>query len=77
MASPTVADYLLTRLREWGTEYVFAYPGDGINGILAAWGRADDQPRFIQARLARRKVTDEAAAEADLARGGEDSQKVL
>ena len=50
MASPTVADYLLTRLREWGTEYVFAYPGDGINGILAAWGRADDQPRFIQAR---------------------------
>jgi pyruvate dehydrogenase (quinone) len=50
MASPTVADYLLTRLREWGTEYVFAYPGDGINGILAAWGRADNQPRFIQAR---------------------------
>ena len=50
MAKPTVADYLLTRLREWGTEYVFAYPGDGINGILAAWGRADDQPRFIQAR---------------------------
>src|SRR6476619_4333473 len=50
MASPTVADYLLTRLREWGTEYVFAYPGDGINGILAAFSRADDQPRFIQAR---------------------------
>ena len=29
---------------------VFAYPGDGINGILAAWGRADNQPKFIQAR---------------------------
>ena len=50
MAKPTVADYLLTRLREWGTEHVFGYPGDGINGLLAAWGRADNQPRFIQAR---------------------------
>ena len=46
----TVADYLLHRLREWGVDHVFGYPGDGINGILAAWGRADDQPRFIQAR---------------------------
>ncbi len=45
-----VADYLLQRLREWEVEYVFAYPGDGINGLLAAWGRAEDQPRFIQAR---------------------------
>jgi pyruvate dehydrogenase (quinone) len=45
-----VADYLLQRLREWEVEYVFAYPGDGINGLLAAWGRAEDTPRFIQAR---------------------------
>ncbi|MFE9426411.1 thiamine pyrophosphate-requiring protein [Kitasatospora sp. NPDC006697] len=45
-----VADYLLHRLREWDVEYVFAYPGDGINGLLAAWGRAGDRPRFIQAR---------------------------
>jgi pyruvate dehydrogenase (quinone) len=29
---------------------VFAYPGDGINGILGAFGRADNQPKFIQAR---------------------------
>src|SRR6185312_10703488 len=29
---------------------VFAFPGDGINGILAAWGRADNKPKFIQAR---------------------------
>ncbi|MGN6130783.1 MAG: thiamine pyrophosphate-binding protein, partial [Nocardioidaceae bacterium] len=46
----TVADYLLSRLREWGVENLFAYPGDGINGILGAVGRADDQPRFIQSR---------------------------
>jgi pyruvate dehydrogenase (quinone) len=45
-----VADQLLERLREWGVEHVFGYPGDGINGILGAFSRADDQPRFIQAR---------------------------
>jgi pyruvate dehydrogenase (quinone) len=50
MAKPTVADYLLERLRAWDVSKVFAYPGDGINGILAAWGRADNNPMFIQAR---------------------------
>ena len=50
MASQTVADHVLARLREWGVQHVFGYPGDGINGLLAAWGRADDQPRFVQAR---------------------------
>ncbi|GAA1546998.1 thiamine pyrophosphate-requiring protein [Actinomadura kijaniata] len=48
--SATVADHLLERLREWGVETVFGYPGDGINGLLAAWGRAGDRPRFVQAR---------------------------
>jgi pyruvate dehydrogenase (quinone) len=50
LMSEQVGDYLLRRLREWGVEQVFGYPGDGINGLVAAWGRADDQPRFIQAR---------------------------
>ncbi|MFF9037494.1 thiamine pyrophosphate-requiring protein [Streptomyces sp. NPDC014892] len=48
--STTVADHILRRLREWGVEQVFGYPGDGINGLLAAWGRAEDRPRFIQSR---------------------------
>src|SRR6187551_3247230 len=48
--STTVADRLLERLREWGVDQVFGYPGDGINGILGAFSRADDQPRFIQSR---------------------------
>jgi pyruvate dehydrogenase (quinone) len=48
--APTVADYLLERLRDWEVEHVFAFPGDGINGILAAWGRADNKPQFVQAR---------------------------
>lgn len=46
----TVADQLLARLREWGVEHVFGYPGDGINGILGAFSRADDRPRFLQSR---------------------------
>jgi pyruvate dehydrogenase (quinone) len=46
----TVADYLLQRLRDWGVEQVFAYPGDGINGLVAAFGKADNQPAFIQSR---------------------------
>ena len=48
--APTVADYLLERLRAWDVRHIFAYAGDGINGILAAWGRADNEPQFIQAR---------------------------
>src|ERR1700753_2289243 len=50
MAKTTGAAYLLERLRAWDVTKVFAYPGDGINGILAAWGRAEDDPRFIQVR---------------------------
>ena len=45
-----VADFVLKRLRQWGIEHVYAYPGDGINGLVAAFGRADDQPQFIQTR---------------------------
>ena len=48
--STTVADYVLTRLRQWGVDHVFGFAGDGINGLLAAWERADDRPRFVQAR---------------------------
>jgi pyruvate dehydrogenase (quinone) len=50
MAAPTVADRLLARLREWDVDTVFGYAGDGINGLLAAWGRAGNEPRFVQAR---------------------------
>ena len=46
----TVGDHLLRRLREWGVEQVFGYPGDGINGLVTAFGAADDRPRFIQSR---------------------------
>ncbi|MET7608685.1 thiamine pyrophosphate-requiring protein [Streptomyces avermitilis] len=45
-----VSDFILQRLREWDVDHVFAYAGDGINGLLAAWGRAENKPQFIQAR---------------------------
>ncbi|MFG1812429.1 thiamine pyrophosphate-requiring protein [Kribbella sp. NPDC049174] len=46
----TVGDYLLERLRDWQVDTVFGYPGDGINGILAAWTRTEEGPRFLQSR---------------------------
>ncbi|HEX5469279.1 MAG TPA: thiamine pyrophosphate-requiring protein [Gaiellaceae bacterium] len=45
-----VADYVLSRLKEWGIHRVFGYPGDGINGFLGAFDRAGGDPEFIQAR---------------------------
>ena len=49
MAS-TVSDFIIDRLHQWGVERIFGYPGDGINGLLGALGRAEDEMRFIQTR---------------------------
>ncbi|MFH8407779.1 thiamine pyrophosphate-requiring protein [Streptomyces sp. NPDC018019] len=48
--STKVSDHILQRLREWDVDHVFSYAGDGINGLLAAWGRAGNRPKFVQAR---------------------------
>ncbi|HYD63547.1 MAG TPA: thiamine pyrophosphate-requiring protein [Noviherbaspirillum sp.] len=45
----TVSDFLLQRLSAWGVRRVFGYPGDGINGIMGAFGRTGDL-QFVQAR---------------------------
>ena len=45
----TVGDFLLQRLSDWGVHRVFGYPGDGINGIMGAFGRTD-KIEFIQTR---------------------------
>lgn len=50
MADQSVSQFLLQRLREWGVDTVFAYPGDGINGIVSTWSESDDAPRFVQSR---------------------------
>jgi pyruvate dehydrogenase (quinone) len=39
----TVGDFLINRLQEWGVKRIFGYPGDGINGIIGAIGRAKNK----------------------------------
>jgi pyruvate dehydrogenase (quinone) len=46
----TVSDFILKRLSEWGVRRVYGYPGDGINGIIGAFERADGIPAFVQVR---------------------------
>ncbi|HEY1663542.1 MAG TPA: thiamine pyrophosphate-requiring protein [Verrucomicrobiae bacterium] len=49
----TCSDFLIERLHDWGVKRIFGYPGDGINGIMGALGRADKNSHsieFIQAR---------------------------
>ena len=45
----TVSDFVLARLGEWGVQRVFGYPGDGINGLIGAFGKNKDL-EFIQTR---------------------------
>ncbi|HYE33828.1 thiamine pyrophosphate-requiring protein [Methylocaldum sp.] len=46
----TVSDFLLDRLSAWGIRRIYGYPGDGINGVMGALGRAGDRFHFIQTR---------------------------
>jgi pyruvate dehydrogenase (quinone) len=50
--SQTVGDYLLDRLATWGVNRIYGYPGDGINGLMGAFGRSSNgkRPEFIQTR---------------------------
>ncbi|MEA2295668.1 MAG: hypothetical protein QOE86_3307, partial [Solirubrobacteraceae bacterium] len=50
MAKPTVGQFILERLAEWGVNRVYGYPGDGINGILGAFHEVGDRVRFVQTR---------------------------
>jgi pyruvate dehydrogenase (quinone)/pyruvate oxidase len=49
MAS-TAADILMDGLKDWGVEVIFGLPGDGINGLMEALRRRQEQIRFIQVR---------------------------
>jgi pyruvate dehydrogenase (quinone) len=49
MASPTVGQFVLDRLAEWGVARVYGYPGDGINGLLGGFHKVE-RPRFVQVR---------------------------
>ncbi len=47
---PTVSDFVIQRLYEWGVRRVYGYPGDGINGLMGAIDRADGAIDFVQTR---------------------------
>jgi len=47
----SVSRFILQRLnREWGVQRIYGYPGDGINGFMAAFRELDGAPEFIQLR---------------------------
>ena len=54
--SDNVSDFLVKRLIEWKIKRIYGYPGDGINGILGAMGRAgitsepDSKIQYVQVR---------------------------
>jgi pyruvate dehydrogenase (quinone)/pyruvate oxidase len=46
----TAAEILIDKLIEWNVDTVFGLPGDGINGLMEALRKRQDQVRFIQVR---------------------------
>ncbi|MFP5304331.1 MAG: thiamine pyrophosphate-requiring protein, partial [Gammaproteobacteria bacterium] len=46
----TVGDFILQRLSEWKVGRIFGYPGDGINGLMGAMGRATDRFEYVRVR---------------------------
>jgi pyruvate dehydrogenase (quinone)/pyruvate oxidase len=50
MAKQTAADVLVDILIDWGVEIVFGLPGDGINGIMEALRKRQEQISFVQVR---------------------------
>lgn len=45
-----VSDFMIERLYEWGVRRIFGFPGDGINGLIAAVSRNTDKIDFVQVR---------------------------
>src|SRR4026208_1739479 len=46
----TAADILIDSIHDWGVEVVFGLPGDGINGIMEALRKREDEIRFVHVR---------------------------
>ncbi|HEX6435693.1 MAG TPA: thiamine pyrophosphate-dependent enzyme [Candidatus Binatia bacterium] len=46
----TAADVLIEAIQDWGVDVIFGLPGDGINGIMEALRKRQEQIRFIQVR---------------------------
>ncbi len=46
----TAGDVIVDTLTEWGVDTVFGFPGDGVDGIIEAFRKAQEKIRFIQVR---------------------------
>src|SRR6266513_315245 len=46
----TAADILVETLADWGVDVIFGLPGDGINGVMEALRKRQDQIRFVHVR---------------------------
>jgi pyruvate dehydrogenase (quinone)/pyruvate oxidase len=46
----TASDTLVKVLVDWGVDVVFGLPGDGINGLMEAFRKAQDKIKFIHVR---------------------------
>ena len=46
----TASDVLVETIHNWGVDVVFGLPGDGINGIMEALRKRQDEIRFVQVR---------------------------
>lgn len=46
----TAGDILVETLMDWGVDTIFGIPGDGINGVIEALRKREDEIRFIQTR---------------------------
>ncbi len=44
------ADLVFDRLVKWGVSVVFGMPGDGINGLVEALRKRQQQIKFVQVR---------------------------
>src|SRR5215469_10031809 len=46
----TASDVLIDVLHQWGVDTIFGLPGDGINGIMEAMRKRQEEVRFVQVR---------------------------
>jgi pyruvate dehydrogenase (quinone) len=50
VSEPNVSVFMLQRLRAWGINRVYGYPGDGTNGLNLAFHEVGDEVEFVQVR---------------------------
>jgi pyruvate dehydrogenase (quinone) len=50
MSTPNVSVFMLERLKAWGVERIYGYPGDGSNGLNLAFHELGEELEFVQVR---------------------------